>query len=545
MDYFEVHLKEGTMRLPSNSRLRERGIAAIMFTLMFMTLVVPLVGLAIDLSMLYMVQSKLSAAVDGAALGAGRLLGTNADTEEIANEFLKANFQSGYWGTYNLAPAPPNTKFATYTIAFNTQTIDVAAQVQVPLLFMRILGYDHTTVSASGTATRKNTRVVLVIDRSGSMSGLLATLADKANYFINHFTPNTDELGLVVFGTSAIVGYPKYTDAGQRPYNLSPTDTTGGPDTGFLTSNSPEAGPMYDQIKAMVAGGNTGMSEALSLAYIELQKAHVRDLKASPTCTDIRLNAIVLFTDGVPNQLAAYLNDPSNNSLKSTTKCSNYPAKSTDRTTQMIGSIGYLNDLYQLASQDTTMATNPWTTWWVKNPGGQGSPAKMNYDLAPIDPSTPLANCTGSIVSGTNLRQIPSQDLYGNSTNGTAYKNSTVVYKSKTGNYSNTTFDAYDLTIAAWNAVYNAATNIRTDAYYDTKRTGVACDSSMPTQLFVIGYTGNGGIDSVLLQSIANDPRYPYYTAGQAQGKFYSASDANAIDEAFNDVASQLLRLAK
>ena len=41
--------------------------------------------------MLYIVQAKLSAAVDGAALGAGRLLGTQANPQEIAGEFLRAN----------------------------------------------------------------------------------------------------------------------------------------------------------------------------------------------------------------------------------------------------------------------------------------------------------------------------------------------------------------------------------------------------------------------------------------------------------------------
>ena len=49
---------------------------------------IPLVGLAFDGTKLYIVQAKLSEAVDGAALGSGRLLGTVANTTEIAGEFL-------------------------------------------------------------------------------------------------------------------------------------------------------------------------------------------------------------------------------------------------------------------------------------------------------------------------------------------------------------------------------------------------------------------------------------------------------------------------
>ena len=62
---------------------RSRGTALILYTVLLPTLLL-FVGLAIDLSILYVVQTRLSSAVDGAALGAGRLLGTSANTNEIA-----------------------------------------------------------------------------------------------------------------------------------------------------------------------------------------------------------------------------------------------------------------------------------------------------------------------------------------------------------------------------------------------------------------------------------------------------------------------------
>ena len=104
--------------------------------LMFLTLALPffvgLVGLGVDATMCYIVQTELSAAVDGAALGAGRLLSTNANPTDIANEFLNANFrvgQSGFWGSYNLTP--------TVTVVTGiTKTVTVTATANVPLLFM-------------------------------------------------------------------------------------------------------------------------------------------------------------------------------------------------------------------------------------------------------------------------------------------------------------------------------------------------------------------------------------------------------------------------
>jgi len=94
----------------------------IMFTLMFPVLMM-MVGLAIDRTMLFIVEAKLDSAVDGAALGAGRLLGTNANTPEIANEFLSANFPAGYWGSYALTPAIISTN------VLSLHTISVGATV--------------------------------------------------------------------------------------------------------------------------------------------------------------------------------------------------------------------------------------------------------------------------------------------------------------------------------------------------------------------------------------------------------------------------------
>ena len=265
------------------------GLAMVLFTTMLPTLLIPLVGLAIDGSRLYIVQAQLASAVDGAALGAGRLLGTTANTTEIAGEFLNANFPTGFWGSTNLTPN------ITATSSFTTHTITVSATVNVPLLFMRIFGSNHSMVAASAIATRKETRVEMVIDRSGSMTELSSVIATSTQ-FTESFISGYDELGLVAFASSGVVGYPT-----GRPYNSSPT-SAGGPDTNFETTQT--NGNMLTMLSDIGSNGYTNMSEGLALAYIELQKANNRD--KDPT----RLNAIVLFTDGVPNAFSSYANDP-------------------------------------------------------------------------------------------------------------------------------------------------------------------------------------------------------------------------------------------
>src|ERR1039457_4913558 len=56
------------MRSNSPDGRRKRGSTLVLFTLMLPTLLIPLMGLGIDATMLYIVQAKLSAATDGAAL---------------------------------------------------------------------------------------------------------------------------------------------------------------------------------------------------------------------------------------------------------------------------------------------------------------------------------------------------------------------------------------------------------------------------------------------------------------------------------------------
>src|SRR5262249_28841149 len=149
---------------------------------MLSLVLVPLVGLAIDGTMCYIVQARLSEATDGAALGSGRLLGTNANTSQIAGEFLKANFPTGYWGAHDLQSN------ISVENSFSSHTINISASVKVPLLFLRVMGFNEATIGANAVSTRRDTRVELVLDRSASMSSNIGALRTAANTFVSKFT---------------------------------------------------------------------------------------------------------------------------------------------------------------------------------------------------------------------------------------------------------------------------------------------------------------------------------------------------------------------
>jgi hypothetical protein len=355
-----------------------------------------------------------------------------------------------------------------------------------------------------------------------------------AAQFVSSFIPGYDELGLVAYGDSGVVGYPT-----TRPYNSSPT-SAGGPDTNFMTTQT--NGDMLDMIGYLKASGATNMSEALALAYVELEKANNKD--QDPT----RLNAIVLFTDGVPTALSANLNDPSNlpgsNSLKPCSanrygctqcKCTYNPGTAGDTTTQMIGWIGawgmptdtgYGSGLYRLASSPNDSNT---AKYWMQNP---------TADMSLINPSKPVNGCqylqaTQSNGDLNDLAQIPPNDYWGDSTSdGTAYQAS-VAYANFNTAYSSTNLsNGYHLTIACWNATDNAGKRI-------------LADTNLNVTIFTIGYTGDGGVDTALLKRIANTKDSSNHTASWQTGQYVAASDTNGLAVAFQTVASAILRLAQ
>ncbi len=533
--------------------------------------IIPMAGLAIDATILRIVQARLSAAVDGAALGAGRLLGTSASPQAMATEFVNANFPAGtagFWGATNLQVS------TTYTPGI-TKTIVVNASADVPLLFLQIFGQKQGTVSAAATATRTDSRIMLVIDRSGSMAR--TKLAD-GNYpiddavsdaieFTNNFNPGQDEVGLIVFDGSAYVAYPVYAPG---TYSSIPA-ASGGPDKNFNTFTAPAtAGPIITMLQNTAANnGSTNTSEALWLAYVELQKAHLRDIAGG--VTDTRINAIVLMTDGLPQSITIYPNNPSNYFMASSgSSCVNlYNAKTNPNPPPIIGFMTIPSNgsgasmfttgssvpgssLYQLASTDKNYTASQWVASAGNHPtsspgAGSTMPLESNND----------AGCKALFGnSGSDLSQIPSVDAYGNTMSGSAYLNS--VFVDGTGNpvasannpilanghllNQSNVYKGIDWVQAQWNATDSAGKRIRSDANLPNR----VADSKMPIYIYTIGFLGDGGCDQGLLARIANDSALSNaYDNTTPAGKYYPATDEVALHNAFESIAATILRLAR
>lgn len=142
--------------------LRDRsGAAAILIAL----LLVPIcggLGLAIDASLAFMVESRLSKSLDAAALAAGRIADSD-DAEDVASAYFDANFAN--------ASAFVNMSQVTYEYDPESRTVTMDARATIPTYFARVIGVDSLSVTAHTVVERRTSglELALVMDITGSM----------------------------------------------------------------------------------------------------------------------------------------------------------------------------------------------------------------------------------------------------------------------------------------------------------------------------------------------------------------------------------------
>jgi Flp pilus assembly protein TadG len=594
--------------------LRKRsqgGQAIVLFTLMVSTVLIPITGLAIDGGRGYLVRLKLSSAVDGGALAAARLLGTGANaTAQLANakataaQFVAANFPANFFGA-NLVGTPyvcvdPGTdssdpcnvgngkSVATYKM----RTVLVRASAAMPTLFMRILGMPISTVASSGLASRRDVRVILVMDRSSSMSSYYTgvnqtppSIQDTALKFVNGFSGSgdlggRDEVGLVVFGGSAIVAYPP------RDITKDYTDYTKftPPDNNFkLSGNIPK------YITDLKSGSNTGTAEALYLAYMTL-----RADAATNTDLSTKLNVIVLFTDGLPNGVTAFANEPTAGQyymMNSSSNCTGLALGTGSWATSPLVSttspnmIGWFSQQNGFAGGSDTHGAfglrQPMMAYaFSSSYTGKGDDidkymSSGGTDTAPIPQMLGKnAGCgspdSGHAMPNGTMAHFPDRDIYGNYTtlsaapavggakpplapSGQALYTLGDLFNIQCAGvpYSNVaTTNSCQIGLASWQAAAHQAWKIWNQIIWDkttqTNKADPAANLSQPV-IFTIGFEHPGyeAPDMNLLQMIANDPSSPVSFSTRVKGQAFLAKDPNAVDNAFSQIASQILRLSQ
>jgi Flp pilus assembly protein TadG len=485
------------VRNPKRNK-RERGMAVIM-TVLTMMISLPLVGLAFDVGILYMIRGKLYQSVDAAALAGARALGTGPDgptqrvnAQAAATKYFNANYPSGFWGTISVNFRTPTVDDITVP---NYRTVTTSASIVAPLYFLRMLGQDTAVVAASSQAGRRDALVMLVLDRSYSMLNTFmgttacAIMKTDAAQFVSNFSQGRDMVGLVIFGSSA--------------FTYATTTSFGTPD-----ANGNTVASLINQI---TCNGNTNMTEGVQKAYAQIQAVNATT----------RANVIVLMTDGRPNGFTG-----------------NYTA-------------------YRKGTCNANPLRGVYAQW-AGGPLTSGTTAGLMLSVAPTasynaDGVTPDANGTcamsGNLTNGHNdLTQMPATDVYGNSTTGPYSANN------PNAPYYNTTVDVTKITIPEWveaagsNTVDNEGTTIRTDAVLKPSIYAIALEGNAPTD----------PPDTLLLRKLANDPSmendpdpttqamWAGQNPGQTRGFFVDAPDPGELCAAFNQIATQIVvRLSK
>ena len=522
----------------------------------------PVVGLAIDVSMLYAVKARLQTSTDAAAIAAARTLSvglTMAEQEQSAinqaTSFFHANMPENWASTYDMSVTPTVAE-----TAFRTRTVTVTANVRAPLFFMRTLwsarlnasdragdnalpGEDadpNPLISAMGKASRRDVNLVLVLDRSGSMdrvptgSSVSACDAMKnaADYFVGQFAESRDRLAMVTFNTAAYVAFAPsmYFKTG---YNSLP-----------------------NRINEIDCTGGTGTAGALNQGYQLIQQTN------EPGA----LNLIVLFTDGIPNGVAArfpvkkqydtrygygydnYTYTSSQYNMAPST-CKDYAGRTYPNTSWAPGdSNGNLFGVLAMASSTSSSEnlTGTGYTWALyKSQTTSGTSGGEIVDSSTAGATISSCRFTSQMYyARRDLAYIPSYDVYGNRLDGPyrqPINTSNIKYTFTSGPYSGRMRpdNRWAVVLASTNGVDNQATTIRSD-------------NSLKPIIYCIGLAGNSDNEAedpdwTLLKRVSNvnDPANTIYDPSLPSGLEVEAPSLGELNMAFARVASEILRLAQ
>lgn len=488
--------------MQTGKRQREKGFVLLLWTLMMLLVIMPSVGLAIDVGVMYFVKSKLQTAVDAAAIGAARSLsrGQDISSQQVAatataKRYYHANFPNTWMGV-----TPVNDPTVTWPVAPPaTAIINVQGDLDAPTWFMRIIGVNSLHFSAVGQATRRNVNVMLVIDRSTSLSntGSCPALASDAQLFVQSFSNNRDRMGLLTFGTYYNVDFAPSFD--------------------FQTT-------LTTMLGNLTCSGFTNSAAAFSTAYNTLKG--LGDLNA--------LNVVVFFTDGNPNTLTfgpAYGPGAPLLPLKSGSSCKATPGFSG----VVAGDVAYnVSGGIFKATNSTYPAAAPFPGDIALIGSAQG------YKGGCAFPGNSISS-GGSPGFAPDVAYLPSFDAFGNGTDtsllgGAGYPASTLHYSS--GSYAGKIVTTNSQTIenAGINALDNAAQKARIDA----------AASNIPLVVYTIGLgNASGGVNNSLLQRLANDPNSPTHQDVYPDGLYLYSPDTAHMSSAFAIIASDVLRLSK
>ena len=176
----------------------ERGFALI-YMAGTLTALLLFAGLAVDAGRAYVVKAQLSKAVDGAALGAARMLNSGdphgEDVADLQGQLPARLHGNGGWrsdsGRQLLLPHDQHAGGRQHR--HHHRDDDPADDL------MKLARLNTVTVSSTGEAQRRLVDLSLVIDVSGSIGSKWGAVRDASRAFVNSFDKNGDRIALVTY----------------------------------------------------------------------------------------------------------------------------------------------------------------------------------------------------------------------------------------------------------------------------------------------------------------------------------------------------------
>jgi len=408
----------------------------------------------------------------------------------------------------------------------NQRTVNIIASVSEPTLFMRWLKFMSTTVAASAQTVRKDVNVVLVLDRSGSMtaSGSCGPMKQAAINFVENFAPGRDNVAIMSFATSMVVQMPITT-------NFKAADGTG-------SGIDPRVA-----INGIQCQGSTSSASALWNAYNALANLN------QPAA----LNFIVFFTDGEPTGIDG--NMPVT-AASATNNCKAAPTATSSTVGMLAGYTGaYIRGVYAVFTSGTAYIGH---AYYSAIANADGTPPSST--ISPISDQVPAALSTGCSFRSSFSNGSPSQDV-------SDFRG--IPLRDAYGNSLNTSYHAVALNGAGWIDVSQSKASINgiqmslnaADDAANRIRNGIMSTMSADAVNNPIANRGLTGViihsiglgnanpplpaDGVFLNRVSNTPQSQIYDSSKPSGLFIYAQESSDLGNAFNKIASEILRIAK
>lgn len=218
---------------------RDTSGSVALYVAVTMTVMIAAVGIGIDTARAFLLKSKLSQALDAAALAGGKvMMSSNRDSD--IEMFFNANFPANYLGATVNGPRIEEPTNST------SNTLTVSATATTNTIFGSFLGVDTVTVAASTEVTRalKALDVVLSIDMSGSMQGYDDDVRDAANNLIDILFDNQDESPEITIDSGSGSTRYKLLHIGLVPWNAKVNIKGGDAGATVVNTNTSAINPL-------------------------------------------------------------------------------------------------------------------------------------------------------------------------------------------------------------------------------------------------------------------------------------------------------------